>query len=363
MDYSTPQKFKSYITYLTFVMVLLLFILGGLAQHVRTVCTYIPTVKLYHESLYTVTSKFQNSGLQISDENYVFDELANRKRGENEDPFGYFFKVFKIIPASDTFVRKDIFVELHVTWDNNVTSISIPSSNTPQTSIQEIYSGINTDFIYPYNADTFTLFTGITAAKMSIDGVEESLLSRSPIKRIPLEARLINFDTGKQIDAQTAYLGDEITFTNIPDGTYYYVVSCDGYLAAIPDCPFKLRRDFDTEAAILPWSADLEEEGGVLSQAFNIRIQDIDAHPICNSEVNIRAMSIDNPSPNSFSWQTLYSDENGYLTLWHNVNNQDFYSLVSFQLFSGCCLEVRLGEEGDFFPVQIDGELGVCTIS
>lgn len=360
----SPPNRKSRTSYLMSAVVVFLFILGGFAVYVKDVYTYIPKVLLGQEPLLLVAPKFQDAGFHISDANYVFNESAKAKIGDGKEPFSYFFKVYKVTPPAGTFVCSNIDVELHITWDDTPKSVSFPQADIIQLAEKDIYSEVKADFIYSYNANKLTLFPGIAAAKMSIDGFGEFLLHKTSLGSIPVEASLINFDTGIVVDTQTVDLGYEITFNDIPDGTYYYVVTCDGYLAAIPDSPFKLERNLSLEEDVLSWSVDLEKEEALLSPAFCIRTQDADGHPIRNSEFYIRAVDADNPSPSSivFSCQPLHSDDNGYLTFWYNTNNQDFYGLADFRLFDNCNLEVKLGEEGDFLPVRIDGELGICTI-
>lgn len=157
-------------------------------------------------------------------------------------------------------------------------------------------------------------------------------------------------------------LGDEITFSNIPNGTYYYVVSCDGYKTAIPDSLFKLERDYNREADVLPWSVNLEREEDQLSSAFKVRIQNANGNIIQDSEVDIRVVSGDASSPNTYSYYLLNSDKNGYLTFWHGIDGKNFYDLVGFQLYEDCYLEARLNETNEFVRVQIEDGIGICTI-
>lgn len=358
-----PDKLKSPITYLILIIVSFLLVLAGYIYFIRENYTYIPNINLYHESLQSAQSRFQVARLQISDENIDFNDLAQRQMKEGQEPYSYYFKVYQTDPSPNTFVYVGTNVRLYVTWINEPSTISITNESGSNTELPDTYNNINTDFIYPFNADMVTLYTHVAGAKLITEGFNETSLGIFPTEDILLEACLINFDTGKQVDSKTAILGDEIIFSNIPNGTYYYIISCNGYKTAIPDSPFKLERNYSKEADILPWGVNLEKEESQLSSTFKVRIQNANGNIIQNTEIDVRAVHEDNPSPNSFIHYSLYSDENGYLTSWHGIDNRDFYDLVDFQLYEDCYLEARLNEYDEFVRVQIKDGTGICTFS
>lgn len=357
-----PKKLKSPITYLILSIVAFLLTFAVYIQLVKENYTYIPDVNLYNEPLYRVESNFQEAGLKISYEDIDFNDLAQSKIMEGENAYNWGFKVSQTDPQPNTFVQKGTAVMLRVIWRDALTGISVPDKNVSDVEIPDIYINTDTRFIYPYNADMFTLRTNAAGGKMTIENFDEMTLGISPTDRIPVEARLIDYNTRKQIDSKKAMLGDEITFSNIPNGTYYYVVSCDGYKTAIPDSLFKLERDYNREADVLPWSVNLEREEDQLSSAFKVRIQNANGNIIQDSEVDIRVVSGDASSPNTYSYYLLNSDKNGYLTFWHGIDGKNFYDLVGFQLYEDCYLEARLNETNEFVRVQIEDGIGICTI-
>lgn len=357
-----PVKFKSHTTYVVSAIIVLLIALSGCILHIRDHYTYIPDINLYHESLQSTQSRLQAAGLQISDENCEFDVMAKSKMKMGQEPYNYYFKVYQTEPTPHAFVRKDINVKIYVTWSDALAAIPINSEGTGKAEIQDIYGDINTDFIYPFNSDTFSLHTGAAGGKMTTEEFGESLLGMPPRGNISLVACLINYDTGEQIDTKLGILGDTITFSDIPDGTYYYTVSCEGYKTAIPDSPFKLRQDYNSKADILPWSVNLEEEGRPFSTAFKVCIRDINGEVVRNTEVYVRVANDENALLSGGILYPLHSDDNGYLTSWHGFNNLDFYSLVDFQLYDNCHLEVQFKEGGDFVRVEIEGQIGSCVM-
>lgn len=355
-----PEKPKSLTTYVVSAVVLFLFALSGCISYIKNHFTYIPDINLYHESLYSVQSKLHIAGLQTLNES--FDFVAESQMEKGEDPYSYYFKVYQIEPSPQMFVCKNADINVHITWDNSLKAVPVSNEKYSNADIPSIYGDINTDFIFPFNSDTFTLHTHVAGVKMTTEQFGESSLGISPIGNHSLVACLINYDTGEQIDTKTGILGDTITFSGIPDGTYYYTVSCEGYKTAIPESPFKLKRDYDKEIDSLPWSVDLEQEGSLLSTAFKVRVQDVNGEAVSGAEVKVRVWNDDYSSPDRSTLYPLYSDENGYLTSWHGVNDWEFYSLVDFQLYDNCHLEVQFREDEDFVRVEIKGEVGVCVM-
>lgn len=355
-----PDKLISPITYLILSIVAFLLACAGYIQLVKENYTYTPNIYPYRESLQIVESKIKMAGLQISD--IDFNDIAESKKNEGKDAYGYDFKVYQIDPLPNTFVRMGTNVRLKVTWSGMPTAISMPDREDGNAELPDIYIDTDTRFIYTYNADMLTLSTNAAGVRMTIENFGEMTLGISRTDSIPIEACLIDYNTRKQIDSKKAILGDEITFSNIPNGTYYYVVSCNGYKTAIPDSPFKLERDYNKEVDILPWSVDLEKEDGQLLPAFKVRIQNENGNVIQDSEIDIRPVSKDNPSPNAYTHYPLRSNENGYLTFCQGINNEVSYELVDFQLYEGCYLEARLNETNEFVRVQIEDGIGICTI-
>lgn len=189
-----PVKFKSHTTYVVSAIIVLLIALSGCILHIRDHYTYIPDINLYHESLQSTQSRLQAAGLQISDENCEFDVMAKSKMKMGQEPYNYYFKVYQTEPTPHAFVRKDINVKIYVTWSDALAAIPINSEGTGKAEIQDIYGDINTDFIYPFNSDTFSLHTGAAGGKMTTEEFGESLLGMPPRGNISLVACLINYD-------------------------------------------------------------------------------------------------------------------------------------------------------------------------
>lgn len=213
----------------------------------------------------------------------------------------------------------------------------------------------------PYNADTFTLYTDVAAARMITNDTDIRLLGVQPNTAILVEAQLIDFETDDIIDQKSAFLGEEITFSNIPSGTYYYTVSCDGYKNAFPDELFRLEEDVSQPKDELPWSVDLEENNSSPSPYFKIQLKNMQGEILRNTSAYVRAINSQHLSPNEFSACPVTSNDQGYLTLWSNTDGVDYYDVVSFQLFDGYLLEVAL-ENGEYISVDIQGDLGICIL-
>lgn len=213
----------------------------------------------------------------------------------------------------------------------------------------------------PYNADTFTLYTDVAAARMITNENDIRLLGVNPITSALIEAQLIDAETGDIIDRKSASLGDEIVFSNIPSGTYYYAVACNGYKSATPYEPFRLERDTSQPVDELPWSVDLEENDNNPSPYFKVQLKDAQGEILKNTSAYVRAVNAQHLTSGEFSACPVTSNDQGYLTLWSNVDGVDYYDVVNFQLFDGYLLEVAL-ENSEYASVDIQGDLGICIL-
>lgn len=370
-------------------VILVTCLLSAYILHVNKTYAYLPEVNYNHYSFQYVETMLAETGFNIATINY--DPIAVEKLKQDEDPYSYYFKVTQMNPEPGTFVKTDTTVTLNIAWKDYFGSASIdispntpsdtpdvapdtPPNVTPDNSANVVpnqnafdgkafYGNINPRDLYPFNADEFTLFTSEAALQMVTNKTNFYSLGIHPNYIIPLEIQLINYDTSEIIVTKTAYLGDEVTFSDLPNGTYYYIVNADGYKTFVPDDPFRLEYDASEEKDVLPWSVNLEKLENIYSAAFKVQLCNEQGIPISYTEANVRVVSEDDLSPNQYSCYPVTSNENGYLTIWSETNGVEYYDLVDFYLCDGYRLEICLAGGYEFTPVHSEGDIGLCTIS
>lgn len=404
-----PQKISKQIqTMLITAVMLITCFLSAYILYVNKTYAYLPEVNYNHYSFQYVETMLAESRFKIAD--ITYDPTAVQKLVQNEEPYSYYFKVTKMDPEPGSFVRVDTKVTLSVAWKNAFdsaplyisedTSANVPpylpdvspnvspdaspdaspnmSPDTflnifPNTSpnilpeqsdfdANTFYGNINPRYLYPFNANSFTLYTSEAALQMFTNNTHSCSLGVHPNFTIPLEVQLINYDTGEIISTKNAFLGDEVNFSDLPNGIYYYIVRIDGYKTYVPDDPFRLEYNASEEKDVLPWSVNLEKLNNFYSSAFKIQLRNEQGAPISHAKASVRVISEDNLSPNEYSSYPVTSDENGYLTLWSEINGVEHYDIVDFYLYDGYLLEVCLDGSYEFIRVYFDGDIGICTM-
>ena len=357
-----PEKMKRSKAYFIIVAILLLSCLvSGYIIHVNRTYTRVPDVNFGQHSLSIVQEQLVVEGLYVNDEDIVLDAKAQKRQAE-EDLNSYYYKVTEITPEIGAFIRKGEHVILHLTWKNVFNSASVELPETSDFVAKEYYGDVKTQSLYPFNANSFKLFTSEAAGKMVSEYIDDHWFGVHPLTDHAFTASLINYKTGEIIQVKEGIVGDTVEFTEIPDGIYYYLVESEGYQQAVPSSPFLLEYDPSKPLSILPWSVELIAEGSTSSEAMSVTIMDTQGAPIPNAEVEIRAVSNDDMLPSSFSYYTVMTDEAGRICQRYWINDVEHIDSAMLQAFDGYSWEMRLVGQKEFIPIDYSYDVGICVI-
>lgn len=347
--------------------------LSSFIAYVKKEYDYLPEVNYNSYSYASVEQMLLNKGFKIND--LLFDAIAEKKLEQGEEPASYYFKVTRMEPEPGTFVDKDAEVNLSVTWinyyenisvkpDGDVTNSDMPiisdEGNTNAFNAKTFYGDVDERYMRAYNSNEITLHISEKALNIYTENTVRGF-GFYP-KNVKVEAQLIDYETNETISTQTAEIGNEITFEDIPDGVYYYMISAEGYEMYVPYSLFCLEYNESKEKDILPWGIDLERIECDYSEQFKILLCNEQGIPLGNVEAEIRVVSEENLSPNRYSAYPIASDENGYLAIWRKVDDIEYYDIAEFSVKSECQLQICLKNSSNYFTVEIKDGVGICKL-
>lgn len=349
--------------------------LSSYIAYVKKEYDYLPDVTYNAYSYASVEQMLLNKGFKIKE--LLFDEVAEEKLENGEEPASYYFKVTRMEPEPGTFVDNDIAVTLSVTWLNFYENISVkPDGNFTNSGLPSVtpgegkadvfdaktfYGNVDERYMRAHNANEISLHISEEAANI----YTENTVSNAGFypEAVRVEVQLVDYKTNETIGSRTAYMGDEVIFDDIPDGIYYYMILAEGYERYVPYSLFRLEYNEFEEKDILTWGGCLRKIGSNYSEAFKILICDKQGIPFDNTEAEIRVISEENLSPDHYSTHYVTSDENGYLTVWRAVDDVEYYELAEFSVKAGCRLEVCFEGSAEFVLVEIQDGIGICKLS
>lgn len=297
----------------------------------------------------------------FEEDGYIqYDEAAREKINAGADLASSNFSVIGIKPQEGEFVTQSTFVTLTITWKETLSNFAIDKKEDVDSVVDNLYESINPDFIYPFNAKEFTLSVEKAVMKITADHMDEIYMGIYPEDNTPVAVSLINFNTGETVQTRTTSMGQQVVFSDLPNGTYYYIVTCEGYKSYIPTNPFRLKYDSTKEIDILPWGVNLEETSIVYNSPFKVQLVDSSGNPLVGYKTYIRGADPTIQNMYSYSSYPMTTDENGYLTMWENLNGIDYYSVSEFHLIEGYVLQIE-NREREFITVKSSNS-DVCTV-
>lgn len=311
------------------------------------------------ESLAYVLNKFQDAGLL--EPRIIYDELALEKLAERQYVNDHCFVVVGCSQRSGRVVNKKEKVELIVSWQEEFRNQSTEAPTQKDFMPDVFYAGMNSSNIYEYHTGDIQLLVLRSAIKMTAGSETMPPLNIIPprTEKTIIEAELVDFHTQEVVDEEAGYLGDEIRFSNVQTGTYYYRVSCNGYTISVSDAPFRIIRD-DRPPEILYWHVGMEMAGNSYSAPFKIQVVDEQGNALPDTSINVRAVSEHERDPKSMWYHQLVTDKSGYL----NLPAGDYMlngGIVTFQVGKGHILELWQERES-YIPVIPDGNDVICII-
>lgn len=346
-----PKKLCSVKSFII-VLVIVLSLCGmAYVQYVQREYTKMPDVD-DRTILLTAIQAITGNDLKCSpdlDSDYAYYDESTRAqyKAGNDITSNSHYKVIQVDPSPGELVRKGTTVKIWVTWSDTFRAVAVDESGENHFDPKEYYGSVEAEYLYPFNADSFSLTISKAALYISIDGQTIYDLGVYAQDALPVSASLVNYKTGEIVETKNAFVGDTVRFANLPDGAYYYRVDCEGFKTYVPESPFRLQRDTSEEAHKLPWAVTLEEIGKGLGQSFKVQVQDQYGNPVANTETNIRGQYQDTPDFDGCFMLDMKTDENGYLMGMFNMD----YKVAWFQLIDGYILQV-MGEDGEYVTAQ-----------
>lgn len=330
-------------------------------KHVQSEYTILPQIKVGAYSYSAAETKLYQAEVEI---NKQLDSKAQEQLRRGNDLYSSYFKVAEMNPQSGTFVKKGSEVVLLITWDDELATLQIDGSSY---SAESIYGKVNTNYLTAFNSNEFTLYISETSLKMNTqreEVTEQRTLGATPSEKVSVDISLINYNTDLAVDVRQAFIGDSVTFANVPNGVYYYVVSADGYKTVASSDPFKLNYDSSKEKAILPWAVDMDKEDASFVEPYKIILQDESGIPICNVEATVT--TFDKNTNTQSASIPVYSNDEGYLTMWSMIeaNGQqvDYYDVIDFSASDNYNIEISVDGGSIYYPVEVENGIGICTV-
>lgn len=312
------------------------------------------------ESLDYVLGKFQDAGLP--EPAIIYDEIAKRKLAAGADIDNHFFIVSGCSKEAGKIVGKEEKIELYVAWRDPLNSRSVEDSWQEDFKADEFYAGISDSDISEYHTGVVELFISRAAAKMTAGNeIEPPFVIYPPrSEKTIVEAELIDFYTQEVVDEEAAFMGDEIIFSNVQTGTYYYKVFCAGYNTSVSEAPFRIVRDDSREEEdCLFWNVDMDMAGDSYSAPFKVRLVDSEGDAVTNASVSVHAVSREELEPSKWFSHNFLTDEEGYLNIKQGEYRMDG-GIAEFQVGEGHMLELEFPDY-KFVPIEFDGSDEVCV--
>lgn len=316
--------------------------------------TYVPDIYFGNVSLEYAYSKLDKANLVCphNQQNFDYKAIEHLENGNNLSDYN--FVVTDSVPAPGEFVKQGSTVILSVTWADVLSGINVTKDELKNFNPMEFYGDPESAAIYDYNIGSLWLRTLPVGLKETVNGAEEHEIDVYPpmTEKSIVRGCLIDYFTNEVIDEAVCYLGDEIFFPNIQNGTYYFTCSCDGYKLAVSNSLLRIHRDASEDVHEYGygsyWEVGLEKENSYSPQ-FKIRLQDKHGKALANVSVSMRVIREDDLSPKEYRCANYITDENGYLS---NRDGWYFMSggVLEFQLCAGHMIEISL-DDNIYVPV------------
>ena len=362
------EKYKKIVASSMIIIIIFAVVLSVLTEFVSARCTRVP---LFDENNIPYSQAAlilrQDSGLRCV---VVFDDIAQEKQDEGVDTSSYSFYITSCSPAPGTLVEQNTEVVLFVSWrakDSSSTPSPTPSlSPSPilppslapipfEENNDRPFQDFDPSSIYHYNSNEFTLTVNELGGRIITEGNRILSLGNVPSTNANalLQIDLVDFNSEKTIDSKRAHFGDTVLFTDIPDGTYYYKVTCEGYKAGYPESPFGLNYNSLETKSILSWSTCIMKEDTVFGQGFKVRMLS-SSEIVPFTEVTISVMT---KNGDMGSYNFVHINEEGFLAM---LEGYDEYSVGDFYLAEGYSLVVY---NHDNKPIEAyPDNTGICTL-
>lgn len=227
--------------------------------------------------------------------------------------------------------KKEIIDEVHEELQEDLLV-----ADDPTATLSDYISGI-------YNSSEITIYTEVRELIENYNGTK-SYMGVVPEEDIQMTIYLKDYADDELVEVQKGKIGQEVIFSDIDNGTYYYEIESEGFNNLYGE-PFTIQKDESEDDDLLKWIKQLEQSDTNYSSSFRIQIVDDLGNPVKNTETRLRVVDNNNMDPHQFTMSTFYSNDDGYLTSWENINGKDYYYIVDFNVAEGFCIQVEDSNE------------------
>lgn len=336
-------------------VVLFLFLtLTGYTYYCNQTYIRLPTVTYMADSYETVRQKLSDISPRLK-----IDSDSKGQYQNDPNLSSSCFRVLFMSPAPGTFQKKDTPVTLYLTWSDKIydTESSMPSG---------LFSNQQLENIPTFHANQFTLYTHAMGALL-LTHMENPLfgysyLGADQIGRAPVTVSLFEYGSKQCIQSFQVSLGDSVTFSNLPSGTYYYTAVADGYRSVISDHPFHLDASLEQLSDPCEWGLSMEPISSNYSPEAKIQLVDAQNQPLANVSAELRLDMQDGSLIDFYNSQPVCTDENGTVMMTYFINSVPVSYPLTVSLSDQYTLSASLLDQNSFQSGSFDAATQAWTI-
>lgn len=341
-------------TRLAAVVLVLFLMLTGYTYYCNQTYIRLPTVNYMIDSYDTVHQKLPDVSprLKIS---------SNSERQYQHDPdlSSSCFRVLFMSPAPGTFQKKEAPLTLYLTWSDKIydTESSMPSG---------LFSNQQLENMPTFHANQFTLYTHAMGAllltHMENPLFDYSYLGADKSNQTSVTISLFNYETKQRVQSFQISLGDSVTFSDLPSGTYYYTAVADGYRSVISDHPFHLDASSEQLSDTCAWGVSMEPISSDYSLESKVRLVDAQNQPLANVSAELCLDMQDGSLIDFYDSQPVRTDENGTVMMTYSINSVSVSYPLTVSLSDQYTLSASLLDQNSFCPGSFDATTQTWTI-
>ena len=342
-------------------------ILSGLIMYIENNCTYIPHNITTGMPLNQVQRRALECDLCCSEENIHLDNNAQEKYALGIPLDNPCFYVNNISPLPGTLVKKNSAVDLTVSWKSFETNEQENTANDKKMpeilkTVPDPYSNYDPNSIVPINTNELSISATELAAIVYNERGEKYTVGINPEQPVLVQFDLINLFDGTPVQTLCANMGEQVHFTNIPDGVYFFKISSEGYKTYVDEMPFALNYDSSKEKSTIATGVDLERNDITYGSEFRVRISNPYAVDKPEGYASLYVTAALKGKNNYSQFTPITVNEEGYLSTYGWTNDIWYDSVAHFIVADGYTLFVA-NHDLNYTKIVNPGFDGISTLT
>lgn len=309
---------------------LYLFILG-----VKEDYTIVPVMPLGQTTLEKAESLLDDAGIFYDRANYDYTSEAWDALCTSNDFSNPNLVVIGVDPECDSLIIRGTEVVIRVGFRDifSVSSIStINQASDEDIAPKTLLSEIERNGAEEVNSNTIDFYICNTGARI-ISSIPKYNVAVGSLDVESATVRFVNSRTKEYYQGITDAFG-HVIFTNLHNGSYYYIISSDGYLTKYSDHLYEVKPEQGKAAFLI--NTNIEKVDSLFTGDFRVRFLQTDGTVVANK--NILARSDYRPEYRTERTDYLLiniplrTNDDGFLTGWTIINGKEQYVIVTFNL-------------------------------